>query len=204
MKNSCIIKKHSKFRLFRARFPALVISQFLVRGGSEILHFFMFFWLLAAALCDLVTHKVPNIWILTGVTAGAAGAVLSGGWEPILFLLRILAVLFLLSPLFVLRMMGAGDLKVISVISGFLGIREGVVILAIALCLAAPLCLLQLLYRRNLKQRLLYFFVYFRQLFLTKQKSPYFEPQRDGYKNTIPFAVFLLAGTVWFRILTGR
>ncbi len=155
---------------------------------------------------DVRQRRIPNGWILTaiacgvGITALAApegGQYLAAGK----FLLRILTVSAVLFPLFVLRMIGAGDIKLTAVMVGYLGFGKGIWAVAYGCFVGAVLALAKLLAQRNLRQRLVYLFVYFRRLFQTKEIVPYYCAGRDGYGAAIPFAVCLLAGYLWYLLV---
>jgi Flp pilus assembly protein protease CpaA len=66
----------------------------------------------AAAFTDAGTNRIPNALIFFGC---GAGALVSGPVFP----LRFLPALFLLFPLYRLRLLGAGDIKLLAVTSGF-------------------------------------------------------------------------------------
>lgn len=159
---------------------------------------------MGAAIWDIFCHKIPNIWIVGGLFAGATTVLFSGRSDTVLYFMRIFLMFAIISPLFYFRMMGAGDIKLISILSGLAGFKDGFMILILSLCLAAPICLLKMLYKNNFKQRLTYFYVYFRQLYLTKKREAYHSPIKDGYEDTIPFAVFLFAGAVITKIFLLR
>ncbi len=66
--------------------------------------------------------------------------------------------------------------------------------------IGAVLAFLKMLVRRNLVQRLTYFFAYIRRLFLTKEAVPYYQASRDGKNAVIPLAVCLLGGYLWYLL----
>ena len=66
--------------------------------------------------------------------------------------------------------------------------------------IGAFLAFLKMLVRRNLVQRLTYFFAYIRRLFLTKEAVPYYQASRDGKNAVIPLAVCLLGGYLWYLL----
>lgn len=77
--------------------------------------------LLFAAGFDIAQRKVPNALILAGISAGLALAA-PAGWPGIGGAVTGgLAALFILLPAYASGMMGAGDVKLISIVGGFLG-----------------------------------------------------------------------------------
>ena len=129
----------------------------------------------------------------------AAGLLFRGGE----FFLPWLAVTVLFFPLFLFRMMGAGDVKLMALISGFSGWHQGFSIIFSGLFLAALASLFKLLYQGTLIRRISYFSAYIRQVFQTKTIIAYYEPERDGCENTLPMAVFFLAGALG-HLLSGQ
>ena len=119
---------------------------------------------------------------------GHAGLAVGG------YLLRVSVYTAVLFPLYMLRMVGAGDIKLMTVMAGFLGWGSGLKAIVYGCVAGAFLALVKLLFQRNLRQRLNYLLAYFRRLFLTKEIVPYYRAERDGYGVVIPFAFCLFVG----------
>lgn len=163
--------------------------------------------LLVSAFYDIREHRIPNWWLAgsTGLLTGALWFLESGGTGLsatflLGFAVRIAVTLLVVCPLFLLRMMGAGDLKLMAVISGFLGFADACSAVGLGFFIGAVWSLYRLLIQKQLRERLFYLFAYFRQLLLTRERIPYYEPSRDGYDVTIPFGVCLFLGTSLFGI----
>src|SRR5690242_11211981 len=81
--------------------------------------------LLVAAVHDIHARRIPNTLVLTGVVAGLLlnGVLPSalGGPGVLDSLFGLVAGLLLLLPLYLVRAMGAGDVKLMSMIGAFLG-----------------------------------------------------------------------------------
>lgn len=149
-----------------------------------------------SGLQDLAEGKVSRYVTLAGL---AAGLLLRG--EGMAF--GLLAGL-LFFPLFLLRMIGAADVKVIAVTAGFLGPARGAAALMTGFVLGAVWSLARLLHRKILWERLSYFAAYIRQITMTKKYVPYYRKERDGGRAAIPLAFCLFAGTAaylfWERL----
>lgn len=156
---------------------------------------FMGIFLLGAAVWDKRYHRIPNWWILFGGALGAILLVRERGIISILsFLLAAVIVMALFFPVFIFRMIGAGDIKVMAVICGYLGFSTGGLLIIYGFVLGAFFSAFLLITRGILVQRFSYFFAYFRQVFMTKRIIPYYLADRDGYEPTIHFAMCLCLG----------
>lgn len=180
--------------------------------------------LAAGAVTDFKFRKVPNGVIGFGVITGLGilmverllgdggtvksvftGHAWSGIWRCLsvsggyLFRLGLVCVLFF--PLFLFHMMGAGDVKLMAVVTAWLGWRGGAMVIGYSFFIGAIWALLKMCLSGIFWQRISYFIAYFRRLFLTKEKTPYYLAKRDGDEVVIPFAVCLLAGFLVFLIL---
>lgn len=161
--------------------------------------------LAVAAWYDIREQRIPNWWCalaflcglyLTWQKAPGEGRAWSMAWYGI----RLLSVTALWFPLFRLRMIGAGDVKLMAIITGFLGFKTGASVILYGFFIGAVLAFLKMLICRNLHQRLAYFFAYIRRLFLTKEAVPYYRASRDGKNAVIPMAACLLAGYGWYLL----
>lgn len=155
------------------------------------------FILLGGAWFDLMSHRIPNAWILLGASVGlylymdsAAG-----------FLIRLCVITALFFPLYCCRMIGAGDIKLMALVCGYCGFRSGGSIIGAAFLAGAVWSFIKLLRSGSLKARLFYFAGYIRRMIQTKEAGIYYSPQRDGYAVTIPFAVCLCLGELFNLII---
>lgn len=161
--------------------------------------------LTVGAWYDIREQRIPNWWCLLGCLWGLyltwRGASAEGrAWPLILYGVRLLVVAAVWFPLFWLRMIGAGDVKLMALIVGFLGFKAGAKVILYGFFIGAVLAFLKMLVCRSLYQRLTFFFAYIRRLFLTKEVVPYYRASRDGKNAVIPMAACLLAGYVWYWI----
>lgn len=155
-------------------------------------------WLAVCAAFDFRIRRIPNGWILCGVAAVVFSVIASGGgiagivWTFIWMLGGVL----LFFPLFYLRMLGAGDIKVFAVVFGMLGGKEGILICAVSFltgALAGTVCLLK---KKIVMERIIYALVYIKNLKNGGGIIPYWDAKRDGYDMTMPFVWCILAGVI--------
>jgi prepilin peptidase CpaA len=107
----------------------------------------VFVVVVAAAIIDLRTRRIPNLLTLPALAAGVAGSAVMGGFAGIRHsLVGILVAILILGPLVWFRTMGAGDLKLCAAVGSWIGPAEllfalliaamagGVMAVAYALC----------------------------------------------------------------------
>lgn len=154
----------------------------------------------AGAVCtDLFLEKVPNKWIILGLAAGAGCQGLSHGAGGMpAFLSGVILPLLLLFPLFCFRMMGAGDIKLMAVLGGILGVSGILRGMFCAFILGAVLSLAFLISCGNLRERLSYFFRYLRVCKRDHCLVPYMKQgtQVENLHFTVPIllGIMLYAG----------
>lgn len=149
--------------------------------------------LLVAGVSDVRYRKVYNGWLFMGM---AAGVVLWGRD----FLLPAGIVLVPVFFLFRLRLMGAGDAKLMALMAGYLGIDAGLAAIGAGLFIGAMWSLCRLLHDRDFRVRLTYLSAYFRRVFLTGMITAYEMPSREDGREQVPLAACLAAGTYLYLL----
>ena len=150
---------------------------------------------LGSAEMDLRSQKISNGWLLTAMLLGFLYQCFDpGGKGPSEFAAGSITPVLLLGGLFYFRMLGAGDIKLLSALGGIMGdkaIRScvlwsvifGAVISVMILCVCG--CWLQ---------RLLYFTDYIKRYLTTKTRKPYrLKGQRQEHFH---FSVPVLMGVL--------
>lgn len=86
----------------------------------------LFFFLVLAVIMDLRTFRIPNALTMAGMAAGVICQLYRAGppgmFEAVKDLICSILILF---PLYLLKCLGAGDIKLLSVITIFLGWEQG-------------------------------------------------------------------------------
>lgn len=148
-----------------------------------------------AAGMDLQTQKIPNIWLCCGWMSGLGYQFLTNQIQGIEgFAAGSLLPVALLWILFIFRMIGAGDIKLLSVLGGIMGVPAILSCLVWSVIFGAVLSAAILIICGDLPQRLNYFTNYFKLYFQTGKRVPY---RMEGSRpEHIHFSVPILMGTL--------
>lgn len=165
------------------------------RGEFAFRIIFLCVVLLVAGVSDFRYRKVYNGWLFMGMAAGVAF------WGKD-FLFPAGIMLFPVFLLYRLRLIGAGDAKLMALVAGYLGIDAGVEAIGAGLLTGAAWSLCRLLHDRGLRARLTYLSVYFRRVFLTRMITAYEMPSREDGREQVPLATCLAVGTYLYLFAT--
>ena len=143
---------------------------------------------------DIRTWRISNRLIGCGLLAGLFLQV----WRYqvrgiIIFIVHVSVPIILLYLLFLMRALGAGDIKLFSVISSIWNLKIMFFTMAAAFFVAAIISLCKLIYQKNLFARLCVFGNYLHQVKMTGRIKKY--PRiSEGKQNIIHFSVAILIG----------
>ncbi|MDO5415847.1 MAG: A24 family peptidase [Lachnospiraceae bacterium] len=160
--------------------------------------------LAAAGLWDFQAGRIPNRWLAFWYAAGAGYFVCSGWLAAAGYLVRCAAAAGLFFLFFLCRMIGAGDIKCMALICGYLGFASGFRVIGIGMIIGAVWSFAKLIHGNLFWERMSRLTAYVRQVFHEKKLIRYYVPERDGREVTLPLAFCLfwgLAVFVFFRIL---
>ena len=147
----------------------------LHKRGDHIIRFVLLSFIIGLAVwCDFKDYKVNNYLIVLGMAGGCCYQVVSHGSSGIgEFLIGFTVPIVVLFVLFLLRMLGAGDIKLFAVIGGFYGVTLGIRCIVYSFLIGAILSLLYLLKHQSFLTRFQYFFNYVSRCITCKQVQPY-------------------------------
>lgn len=157
----------------------------------------LFLFLGGCAVWDWRTGKIPNRWLLLWLLLFGAFLLYEGRGRPAAVLYFLAATVFtgaVLFPLFLFRMIGAGDIKTAAMINGILGISTGFKVIFYGLAASAVWSLIYMAQKRILLKRIAYFLKYIENLSRTDRILPYYDAGRDGTEAAFCFSPFLLLG----------
>ena len=148
-----------------------------------------------AVYYDIRYFRIPNVLIGIGMVTGmiyqfiyktsTASDILLGVFIPIVSL-------FLL---FYLHMLGAGDIKLLSMAGIFLG-RSVLSVIWQSFVIAAIISFFQLIFKKNFCNRISYFIRYCFQTIRSGIITPYYQPEKDQYKNAMHFSIAIFCAVI--------
>ena len=186
-------------------YPEIEISCFSTASAVLFAH------VLGACVCDLRCGRIPNSLILSGILCGAAfrlngiialirsGApVFSAAACPARALAGFLIPFLFLSLPALLKMIGAGDVKLLAVIGIFAGPGGSLKVLMYSVFAGGAIAAFFVWKRKNLFARMQYFFLYLGRALQTREPAPY----RTGEEKSgeFAFSVPILAGLLIYGL----
>ena len=145
---------------------------------------------------DIRTRKISNRLILSGLVLGCIRNLSQYGWKgSIYFLILISLPVLVFYLLFLMRALGAGDIKLFSVISSCIGLKGVLDIIIYSFLTGAVLSLIVLIHNKNLYSRIAYLSEYVKRALYTKSIAKY-DYKSDGKQNFIHFSVSIFVGYV--------
>ncbi len=89
----------------------------------------LFFFLVLAVIIDLRAYRIPNALTMAGMAAGVIYQLCRAGPSGMFIAVKdLICSILILFPLYMIRCLGAGDIKLLSVITVFLGWKQGMII----------------------------------------------------------------------------
>lgn len=111
----------------------------------EVGYLVLLFLVVVAVFTDMTQTRISNRLIVAGLLLGLILRIIGEGWIGILvFIVNISIPVVLLYPLFCLRALGAGDIKLFSVVGAFLTMQQLFEVLWLSFVAAALLGILKI------------------------------------------------------------
>lgn len=167
--------------------------------------FFKIMYLLViAGICavtDIRERKIRNCWVAAGMCGEVVFLAALGNRQAVMHAVSAMGICFaMLFPLYILRAVGAGDVKLLCMTISYIEWEEISVFLIAVLAAVGMFAFVKLLYYGNIRKRMRYFKSYVYQIFLTKEVSQYGIPQEQS--ETIRLAVPVFIGIlVWYLVV---
>lgn len=167
--------------------------------------FLLVILLLVAVFMDFTSFKIKNRLILFGFILGAILRIYDMEWTSILdgFIGMVVPVIILL-PFFLFRVLGAGDIKLFSVIGIFYGASFVLNSMLYSLFIAGLMSIFYLFKSKQFQARYEYFLLYMKTSYVKiknrdgtiKDIAPYYDVSRDGYKGVIHYSIAIILAVV--------
>lgn len=158
----------------------------------------------AAALFDVLTRRIPNWLTVTGVVCGLGLNGALGGWAGLGWACAGLGLALLIYvPLFLLRAMGGGDVKLMSGVGALIGPKNWIVLFLVTSILGGLLALLLVLMKGRMARTMQNVWTIFREV--ARLRPPYEgNPELDatsGAGVTLAHGAVIALGTLAYLIL---
>lgn len=153
-----------------------------------------------AVTMDVRSYKIKNMLCVLSIVISIFLNLFSEGADSMFgYFLGMAAPFAILFPLYVLRMMGAGDIKLFCSIGALTGINNILVCIAYSFLIGLFIALGIMLMRRNFGSRLKKIYFYFKSCFLSGRIMPYekMSAENDGRMHfSIPIAIGTIAAMI--------
>ncbi len=147
-------------------------------------------------MSDFKAYRIPNKLILSGLALNLFFQILKGSFLSILHcfsILLIVCITFL--PIYYIRAIGAGDIKLFAMISCFIGIRQGIHVIVVAFLIGGVFSIIKVLRQHIFRLQLQSLATYITQTYYLKKVVPY-DSISSQEKNVIHFSLPILLSTI--------
>lgn len=157
-----------------------------------ILRIILFVLLVICFITDVRKNKIYNVVLLPFILLGLAfNFIFNGTSSGVSSVFGGFLPIILFAPFFIMRMFGAGDIKLFSTIGFLMGLRFCVNNIIYSFIAALFISVIIIMFRRNFFKRMRYFFQFFLNIVLTQNISEY-----EKGNGKFPFAIAIFLGTV--------
>lgn len=158
---------------------------------------------ICTVISDIQNHKIRNPVILAGWAAGICINIMQYGVYSVANTMFCIMVTIITGfPLFMTGGIGAGDIKLLSVIGGMYGLAFLGKVALLFMVMAGVVSLVELIRKRALITRVRAFIYYL--LHIRTAQGKYYHKERDGSEFTICLAPIMAAAYFIVLFLQGR
>lgn len=153
--------------------------------------------LLPASLFDIWRYKVPNALIAAALILSLFRHFDAQGFIGLYPWLTGTVVPFILTFIFYkVRMLGASDVKIFSVVGSFVGVMTSLQIIVVSVFTGAVLAIFKIISRKNLRHRLHVLFHYMNGCKKERKLKHYYDRDKEGDDGIIPFTVAITLASI--------
>ena len=180
-------------------FTISLLNSFLIQG--------LLFTLILAVITDLSTHKIPNMLVVFGLLVSfVCQSVFLGGAGWLNWFAGVCVAFACFAPLYLLRAMAAGDVKLMMAVGGFLGYPLIINAVSYSYLAGGVIAISYVLVKGRVKllMRNLYTMMFDRFIKTTSGVSVYGEREVKQSVGRIPFALAIALGTFITLVLAAK
>ena len=147
--------------------------------------------LLGAVIYDIVSHRLPNYYLLLGLLLAFGGQAWMAGWGGVVSAgAGLLTGFALFVPMHALGGMAAGDVKLMAVVGSFLGVTGALWAGAYSLMAGAVLGVLYLLCKGHFGKLVVRYWA------MAATRSRIATEEHDAARHRFPYALAIATGTL--------
>lgn len=149
-----------------------------------------------ACLFDLWQYRIPNLCIICGLAGKLLLCIQKEPENLWKILIQIAVVFCFFYPFYLLKGLGAGDIKLFMMMAAYLTQDKLIKSLLLTFMLAAVVSVIKMIANSDCRRRLFYFFGYLRKLLLTGAIDTY-EVDKTKKNTVIRLALPAFFSVVW-------
>ena len=152
--------------------------------------------LVIAAFVDILSYRIPNLWIVCGMLAGLVQIVTKGDWLLFVQTVFQLIVIFIaFYPFYLMKGLGAGDVKLFLMLGCYIRGTSYLYCLLGAMALAGGWAVLKMLCQKESRERLCYLGRYCKKAMITGVLEEY-EVDKTNRKCVIRLSIPVLCSVL--------
>jgi len=158
-----------------------------------------------AVITDYMEYKIKNISVLMFSAIGVLVNAVMSGMDGIFDSFCGLLIPLLLFPLFMLKMLGAGDIKALCAIGSIVGLKTSIYTVLFSFIAGGAIALMYMILRKNAWYRMKQFGKYVSLCFLTQTLQPYgeFTDEKSGFRFILGISGGFLLAILWINYGNG-
>ena len=161
--------------------------------------------LIIACIWDWLLNRIPNTLIIMIFISYVSELIFQGqNLEILFFIIRFIIVCILAYPLFKIGAVGAGDIKLLGICSGFFGKDKILLFVFFSMLISAIFSILKMCKDKNLKERFGYLMEYLSDISKNKQIKPYFNNEVQKRKAGICMSTPIFLSVVIMKFLMNN
>lgn len=150
-----------------------------------------------AVITDTESYKIRNGYLVIGSILGFLLNFITKGYSGLVFsLLGLILPIIILFFLFILHMLGAGDIKLFATIGAIMGVKFVSFVILYSFIIGGIIAFCILVFKKTLLIRLNYFFSYVKRCILNKNIEVYYQANQDNYGQVMHFSYFIAISVI--------